>query len=150
MAERERRLMPSKLDYDLRDWARQVVRDMNKSCHPSINPVERILRDPGIATRGARHRALWWPIWYPDRRYNRNTRLRKAICQLPSRYRICLVVKYGGLLNDDKSLLTKRDLCAFCALKQGDFDIYVKKSKKIIRGILRGYEESKMKWLFYA
>ena len=144
------RLVPSKLDYDLRDWATQAVRDMNKAGYPSTNAVERILRDPGIATYGSHHKALWWPIWHPRSRYNRNTRLRKAICQLPPRYRICLVVKYGEMKNDDKSLLTKRDLCAFCALKQGDFDVYIKKAKKRIRGILSGYGENDKKWLFFA
>ena len=145
-----RKRMPSKLDYDLRDWAQQVVLDMNLSGFPGINAVERILRDPGIGTYGSLHKVLWWPIWHPRGRYKRCNRLRKAICQLPPRYRICLVVKYGELVRDDGALLTKRDLCAMCALKQGDFDVYIKKSKKIIRRILRSYAQSDKKWLIFS
>ena len=130
--------MTRKLDYLLQEWAQGCVTDMGKSGYSGINIIEKILRDPGISTKGSRHRVLWWP------RNRKMARMSKAMHQIPKRRQVCLIVEYGGIVNDDNGqLLTKKDIRAHFGLKCKDFDIYVKKSRKRLREILRGYGEIK-------
>ena len=96
--------MGKKLDADIQEWARSVVADADKSNISGINVVEKILRDPGMATGGSRDRVHWWP---KNRRIARMSRLMHCIDLITQ---ICLIVDSGVIFRDDGKVFRAKDL----------------------------------------
>jgi hypothetical protein len=123
----------NKLDADITEWAEDMVNNCRKSEYSGINIVEKILRDPGITTQGSRHRVLWWP------KTRRIARMSKAIHQIDIIARVCLIVRYGGLLENDGTIYTKYNLAKDSSVTVREFNRYVKISRKKLRRILKTY-----------
>lgn len=130
----------SKLDSDLTMWAEDIVNTIHRTGYTKISVIERMVSDPGIATRGSKHRVLWWP------RNKRIARISRAMHQVHPYGRLCVVVEYGRLVQSHNGqILTKKEFsrkkghsCAF-------FDICVKEAKKKIRYLLKTYAKEAKK-----
>lgn len=122
----------SEVNCMIKEWASDVVRDMHKSGYYGINIVERILRDPGVSSKGLRHKVLWWP------RNHRIALVSKAAHQLEPMAQMCLVVKFGGMMRDDGKLFTKHDLAQYSSLEVRRFNKIVADAKIKLREIIKG------------
>jgi len=126
----------SKVDRWGREWAVEVLVDIHKSNYSSINVVERILRDPGIATDVSQHKILWWP------KNRRVARVSKAAHQLTAVERIILIVHWGHVLNDDGTRLTKNHLAQKGAISVDKFLEIKDCARRKLSKILRGYDKN--------
>lgn len=125
--------MSDKIDYLIVEWAESVIKDMHKSNFSSINVIEKILRDPGISTAGSRHKTHWWPS------NRRVAMMSRAMHQIDPIAQICLVVKYGKMVNpDDGSIFSEKDLVQNSSLTTTEFRGLVKAAKAKIKSIIEG------------
>lgn len=124
----------SRIDSWLVDWAESVIDDTYKSNYSGINVVERILHDPGVATGQGAHRVLWWP------KNRRVAKISKAAHQLTPIERICLIIHYGHVLNDDKTRFTKHNLATYSSIGVRRFNTIRKKAKTKLSKIIRTYK----------
>lgn len=122
--------MSRKLDFWLKEWAQDVVRNMDRSGFSGINVIEKILRDPGVATGGSKHRVLWWP------RNRRLAKIYRAMHRIPQRDQVCLVVEYGGIVKEDGNLYTKQEFSREVGIGVRKYNETVKKAKTKILEIL--------------
>ena len=125
-----------RVDSWLHDWAETVIGDCNKSNLSGINVVERILKDPGVATDISQHKVLWWP---KDRRV---ARVSKAAHQLTPTQVIILVIHYGHLLRDDGSKFTKKHLAQNSSISVPLYHDIKKVARAKISRILDGYDQT--------
>jgi len=131
-----------RVDRWLGDWAESVIADTYKSYYSGINVVERILRDPGIATGKSQHKVLWWP------KNRRVAKVSKAAHQLTPIERIVLIVHYGFVKNEDGTKFTKHDLAKTSSIDVSSFSSIRKTARKKIHELLEGYDERPQKyWL---
>lgn len=122
--------MSRKLDGWIAEWAMSIVRDSRRSGYSGINVVERILRDPGISTRGSNHRVLWWP------RNHRIAKMSKAMHQIDKVSQIVLIIDAGCIVNDDGTIFTKHDLARNSSVGVRRFNEMRKISKRKLSRIL--------------
>ena len=113
----------NKLDADITEWAEDMVNNCRKSEYSGINIVEKILRDPGITTQGSRHRVLWWP------RNKRIARMSSAMYQIDIISRVCLIVQYGKMVEDDGTVFTKYNLAKNSSIGVRRYNKIVKKAR---------------------
>jgi len=93
-----------RLDSMIDEWARDVLDSDYMSGFSGINAVEKILRDPGISTRGCGHVVLWWP------RNKRIARISRAMHQVDPISQVCLMVDSGVMVREDGKQYSKHDL----------------------------------------
>ncbi len=124
-----------RVDRWLTDWADSVIADVNVSNYPGINGVERILKDPGVATDTSRHKVLWWP------RNRRVAKVSKAAHQLNSIEIIVLIIHYGYVLNDDQTRFTKKDLAQNSSISVPRYLDIKKAARAKISRILNSYDK---------
>ena len=119
--------MPDEIDADLTVWARDRVRTLHRSGYSGINIIEKILKDPGIATGGSRHRILWWP------RSNRLARMSRAMHHVSQRGQVCLVVEYGEIVKpNDGRILTKQEFSRYLGISVKIFDKNIIQARNIL------------------
>ena len=128
-----------RVDRDLHEWADTVIEDSNGSNLSGINVVERILRDPGVATDVSQHKVLWWP------KNRRVARISKAAHQLSSTEIIILVIHYGFMKNDDGTRFTRLDLEKNSSISRGSFSELRRDARRKIAKILKGYDKKEKK-----
>ena len=128
-----------RIDRWLHDWAETVIEDANKSNLSGINTVEKLLKDPGIATDISQHKVLWWP------KNRRVARISKAAHQLCSTEIVILVIHYGIVLNDDQSRLTKKDFAKVTGISVSRFHDIKRVARAKISTILDGYDKREKK-----
>ena len=107
--------MADRLVYLIREWAEAAAEDMWKSGYPGINAVEQLLRDPGRSLGINGHRVLY---------FHRNQRIAKvsrAMHQVDPISQVCLIVKYGRIVDDDGRIMTGRDLVSNSSLTPADY-----------------------------
>lgn len=107
--------MTRRIDGLLSEWAEDIVLNAHKSGFSGINVVEKILRDPGISTGGSRHKVHWWP------RNKRIAKMSRAMHQIDSVSQVCLIVKYGRIVNDDGSIFDEKQLVRNSSIGMNDF-----------------------------
>jgi len=120
----------NRLEWWLTDWANEILRHVHKSGFSGINIIEKILRDPGISTKGSRHRILWWP------KTKRLYKVGKAMHQVDPIQRVCLIVQYGQPVNEDGTIFTKFDLAKNSSVTVREFNAHIKKSTQNLGRIL--------------
>ena len=121
------RNVPNKIDADLTVWAREKVSTLHRSGYSGINIIEKILRDPGIATGGSRHRILWWP------RSKRLAKMSRAMHRVSQRGQVCLVVEYGEIVKPNNGqILTKQEFSRYLGISVKIFDKNIKKARNIL------------------
>ena len=122
--------MSARLDSMIDEWARDVMSSIHKSDFPGINAVEKILKDPGISTKGAKHAILWWP------ENRRLAKMSRAMHQVTPIEQIILIIDCNLIVNDDKSKFTKKDLAKCSSIKVREFNDLLKKTKFKLSRIL--------------
>jgi hypothetical protein len=118
------------LNSDIDQWAQDVVRNVHKSGFSGINVVERILKDPGVATDASKDRILWWP---PNRAV---ARISRAMHRIPVRAQICLIVDSCHILKEDGNIYSEKDLARESTLTVSEIRKYVREAKAKLRRIL--------------
>ena len=126
--------MSKKVDSMIAEYVETLVRDIHRSGYAGINAVERIIRDPGIATDRSQHRILWWP------KNRRCAKVSKAFHQIDVISRVVLIIHYKGVITDDGKVFTKHDLAKNSSIGVRRFNEILKKSKNKIADILAGYD----------
>jgi hypothetical protein len=125
-----------KLDFWLTEYCEHQVNIMHRSGYSGVNIIEKILKDPGIATGSSKHRVLWWP------KNKRIAQMSRAMHQISPYSRLCLVVEYGRIVQQKNGqILTKKEFCAKRGHSCAFFDECVRDAKNKLRVILRGYTE---------
>ena len=122
--------MSRKLDKDIEEWAADLMNNIHKCGFSGINAVEKILRDPGISTKGSNHRVHWWP------KNRRISRMSKAMHQIDKISQICLIVDSRAIMSDDGNIFTKYDLAKNSSLEVRRFNDYRKKAKAKLSVVL--------------
>jgi len=122
------------LSQDLDEWCRDQVNNAYSSDFSGINVIEKILRDPGMSTDGSRDRVLYWP------RSKRIARISRAMHQVDSISRVCLIVDSGHLMKEDGNSFTLNDLKKNSSLSVGDMRYRIKESKRKLREVRRQSE----------
>ena len=130
----------NKLDTDITEWAEGILHDLDKSGFSGINIIEKILRDPGISTRGSRHRVHWWPRGARDKQ-RRMAKMSKAMHQVTPTGQICLVIKHGRMLRGDGNIYTKYDLRKDSSIGLRRFNDECRIAKTKLREILKTYKD---------
>ena len=135
----------TRVDRWITEWCERTLEDCNESGLSGINTVEKLLRDPGVATGQGGHKVLAWP--HRKKRISKAEHRRaswtsKAAHQLTPIERIILIIHYGHVLNDDGTRFTKFDLAKFSSVGVADYDRIRKKSKTKFSRILRGYHKN--------
>ena len=120
-----------RIDALIAEWAEDVVMRSYESGFPGINVIERILRDPGIATGGSKHKVLFW------HRNKRIAMVSRAMHRIDPIAQICLIVRYGGILKEDGTVYTKHDLVKESSLTLRRFNELVRSSRKQLQEITR-------------
>lgn len=128
-----------RVDRWLHDWAESVIEDANASQFPGIGAVERILKDPGIATDKTQHRVLWWP------KNRRVAKVSRAAHQLTPIEIIILVIHYGFVVNDDQTRFTKKDLAKNSSISEQDFSKLRRDARRKIAALLKAYDKESQK-----
>lgn len=140
----------SKIDDDLTEWASDIVRTMHKSGLSGINIIEKILRDPGIASGRSRSKILWWP------RNRRIAAISRAAHQIDPIGLVCLVVHYGKPMNkdfgkdDDGNIFTKHDLAKNSSVTVREFNEHRKKARNKIAEITVSYRKRLERWRLFG
>ncbi len=120
-----------KIDSLLTEWARDCVRTAHQSGFSGINIIEKILHDPGISTRGSRHRIHWWPS------NKRIAEVSRAMHQVSQRGQLCLIVEYGKVVKpQDGQILTKEEFSKFMRFKVKVFDENITTARNILIPLL--------------
>jgi len=119
-----------KIEYDIMEWAQNVVNNSHKSGFYGINVVEKILRDPGMTTSSSGHKVLWWP------KNKRIAAMSRAMHLLDPISVACLIVAYGKIIKPDGNLFTKHDLAKISKISVRKFNELTKKAKNDLRRIL--------------
>lgn len=120
----------SRIDDWIDEWARDVIRSLDRSGYSGINVVEKILRDPGISSSGPRDRVLWWP------RNKRIAKVSSAMHRIDPITQICLIVDSGCVANDDGTTFDVRCLKQNSSLSVGEIRSRVRDAKRLLRGII--------------
>ena len=119
------------LESDLVVWAEDRVNTAHRCGYSGINIIEKILKDPGISTQGTRHRIHWWP------KSRRIYKIGRAMHQISAIDQVCLIIKYGRLINPDNGQIVTE---VECALELGfgmkKFDKIVSDACKTLRGLI--------------
>ena len=97
-----------------------------------INTVERILKDPGIASKTSGHKVLWWPP-----RSRRKWAMIRAMHQISNIEQIVLVVDQKMIRREDGKVFTKYDLARTSSLDVRRFNQFRKEAKRKLSVILR-------------
>ena len=113
----------TKTEHRIAEWAEDVVNSAHLVGFSGINVIEKILRDPGISTKGGRHRVLWWPR---NKRLAEMSRHMHKIDPIPQ---VCLIVCYGRVLNEDGTVFDKYQLARNSSLTVREINRYVKSAK---------------------
>jgi hypothetical protein len=121
------------LDDSIREWADDQVKLMLGG-YSGINAVERILRDPGIASQISQHKILWWP------KTRRIARISRASHHLRPIDRIVLMVDAGVVMNKEGKPLEPKEFCEETKGSVRKYGAYVKRAKQRLREILRNIE----------
>lgn len=121
--------MSRKIDGLIAEWAEDVVNNCHKSGFSGINVVEKILRDPGISTSGAKHKILWWP------RNRRIAKMSRAMHQIDDISQVCLIVKYGGMVKEDGSVFKEKDLIQNSTLTTREFRERIRSARMLLNKI---------------
>lgn len=122
-----------RVDRWLGDWAEAAMADSLASNFSGISVIERILRDPGIATGLNQHRVLWWP------KNRRVAKVSRAAHQLSPIERIVLIVHYGFVKNDDGTRFTKKELAQNSSISVPRYHEIKKSARQKIADILDTY-----------
>jgi len=128
-----------RVDRWLHDWAETVIEDCNKSNLSGINTVEKLLKDPGIATDVTNHKVLWWP------KNRRVARISKAAHQLTPTEIIILVIHFGFMKSDDGTRFTRLDLSKNSSISPDVFSKLRRDARRKIVKILKGYDKKEKK-----
>ena len=134
-----------RVDRWLGDWAESVIVDTYRSEYGGINAVERILRDPGVATVLSQHKVLWWPHRKNHISAERHKALSwtyKAAHQLTPIEIIVLIIAYGYVKNDDGTRFTKHELAQNSSISVSRYHDIKKAARAKMQGILDSYEEN--------
>jgi hypothetical protein len=123
----------AKIDSWLEEWAESVIEETYKSNYSGINSVERILRDPGVATAQGAHRVLWWP------KNPRVAKISKAAHQLTPIEIVCLLVKYGHVMDDNQNRFTPEHLATHSSIGLRRFKSIIKQARAKLIEITRCY-----------
>ena len=123
--------MTKRLNSWLDEWARDMVSQANNSGFSGINVVEKILRDPGISTKGGSHKILWWP------KTRRIAKLSRAMHQIDPISQICLIVDAKAIMREDGNVFTKRDLVKNSSLTTREVREKLRQSKRRLSALLR-------------
>jgi hypothetical protein len=115
---------------DIKEWAADVVRAANRSDYSGINPVEKILRDPGFATGGSKHCILWWP------RNRRVARMYRAMHRIDTFSQICLIVESEQMVTEDGQIYDKKMFTKDQSISLRRFNEINRNSKSKLRCIL--------------
>ena len=120
------------------EWAAAVIDDtfQPRGEWSGINAVERILRDPGIATGMPEHKVLWWP------KNRRVSLMSKAAHQLTPTEITLLVVHWGTVLNDDGTRFTKKNLAQNSSISVSRYHDIVRGAKVKLSRILAGWDKN--------
>ena len=135
----------TRVDRWITEYVERVIADIGRSNYSGINVVERILKDPGIATGQGSHRVLWWP--HRKKRISKAAHRRaswtsKAFHQLTPVEAVILIVHYGHVPKGDGSRFTKADLCANSSLTQERYLLIKKTASKKMSRILSSYHRN--------
>lgn len=132
--------MTKRIDGLISEWAEDVVNrcgnvigKTHDEGFSGINIIEKILRDPGIATGKSRHVVHWWP------RNRRIAMMSRAMHQIDIISQICLLVRYGRILKEDGNVYTKQDLAKDSSIDVRRFNDIVKNARKKLLTITRAY-----------
>ena len=124
------------LESDLVVWAEDRVNTAHCCGYSGINIIEKILKDPGISTQGTRHRIHWWP------KSRRIYKIGRAMHQISAVDQVCLIIKYGRLINPDNGQIVTD---VECALELGfglrRFEKNVIEAQNKLSRILKGYDK---------
>ena len=127
--------MTKKLDDLLKEWAYDRGRTMHRPGYSGINILEKLLRAPGIATRGSRHRILYWP------RSKRLGKMERAMHRISQRGQCCLIVQYGDIVKpEDGQILTKQEFSRFLGISVNKFDKNITDSRNTLINIKNKYK----------
>jgi len=135
----------TRVDRWLTEWADRTLVDCNESGLSGINTVEKLLRDPGVATGQGGHKVLWWP--HRKKRISKAAHKRaswtsKASHQLTPTERIVLIIHYGNVKNDDKSRFTKFDLAQNSSISVQKYLSIKKGAQRKMSRILSSYHRN--------
>ena len=122
--------MKNKLDRWLKRWADSVLSDLSRSGFSGINVVEKILKDPGISTKGARHRILWWP------RSVAIAEVSRAMHQVSPIEQACLVIRHGRPVKPDGRIFDELELSKNSSMTVAEIKQSAKDGRKTVKGIL--------------
>ena len=122
--------MSRKIDGLIGEWAEAEVNDLSKSGIYGINIVERLWRDPGMATGGAKHRVLWWP------RNRRVAKVSRAMHQVDNISKICLIARYGGMVNDDGTIFDEKVLVRSSSLTMTEVKKRISDARRLLSRLL--------------
>ena len=122
--------MSKRLDADIQEWARSMVAEADKSNLSAVNIVEKILRDPGMASGGSRDRVHWWP---KNRRIAKISRLMHRIDETSQ---LCLIIDSGVIFHDDGRVFKPKDLKDISSLSVGDIRNRIRAAKLGLRAFM--------------
>lgn len=117
-----------RIDRWLIEWADDCIRRAYSSDLSSINVVEKLLRDPGMATGKSHDKVLFW---------HRNPRIAavsKAMHQLDPISQIVLIVHYGFLPHEGRKF-TLNDLVRNSSLTMADCRDRRRKARRKINNL---------------
>jgi hypothetical protein len=106
------------------DYIEEYVTEIHSSNYSGINTVEKILADPGVSTDGSQHRVLFW------HKTHRMAKVSKAFHTLSPKERMLLVIHHGGVIHDDGSRFTEKDLIQSTSMTTRKLREYVRNAKK--------------------
>ena len=123
--------MSKRLDADIQEWAQSIVVDADRSGLSGINVVERILRNPGMATDTSPHRVHWWP------KNRRIAKMSRAMHVLSKSEQIVLIIDSKEIFCDNGKVFTKYDLAKYSSVSVRKYHEYRNQAKKKLLSKLR-------------
>ena len=88
------------LEFRLVEFCEDAANKMYRSGYSGENIFYKIANNPGINTKGSRHRILWWPP-FTGRKQKRIYEMGRAFHHLDIMQRMCLIVNYGRIVDPD-------------------------------------------------
>ena len=113
------------------EYVVEYVKEAHGSPFSAINTVENLLRNPGFSTDGSQHRVLYW---HKNRRV---AKVSKAMHILSPKERMLLIVHFNGVINEDGSTFTEKDLVQNSSLTTRRIKDYVRVAKRKVEQFLR-------------
>ena len=126
------------LEFRLVEFCEDAANKMYRSGYSGENIFYKIANNPGIDTKGSRHRILWWPP-FSGRKQKRIYEMGRAFHYLDIMQRMCLIVNYGRIVDPDNGQIV--DAITFSQdqpdMGLREFDRLCRKAKTKLSRILK-------------